>query len=274
MKPSLHIKVGEEIVPSQVIMLMIAGENQFNYALLNHLSKEIVEFGYFISEQFNDEEWSVFFGQHEIFAERYFQVAIAFNVMDSLLIPEGFYSSDDASLQLNTVYGNDIESNLVTELLAEQNLYNIYRLPVSLHSVISRQFSNAKFWNLNTVFLKSFYEKEQSGMLIDFRKNEFSLLVMEKSKLQLARVFEYSSPEDVMYYLLKVCHQLDLKQESIKIVLSGLIEKDSAIYRELYKYFIHLEFDSLAAGIKTAGELCQYPDHYFSSVTKLAQCVL
>src|SRR6185295_4919111 len=93
-------------------------------------------------------------------------------------------------------------------------------------------------------------------------------------KLLLAKTFSYTSPEDVLYYLLKCCRQLNLSQQTVKISLAGLIEKDSAVYRELYKYFINLEFESLSADVKLGESLSVHPEHYFSSISKLAACVL
>jgi len=274
LRPSLHVKATESPDPSQTILLMIAGDRQFSYALLNHLSKELFEFGYYTTEHLGDGEWTVFFEQNKVFAERYYQTAIAFNVAESILIPSEFYKAEETRLQLNAVYGNDVESNLITEFLPDWGMYNAYRVQESLHAIISRRFATGKFWNMNSVGLKSFLEDKQNTMLIDFRTDEFSVIVFKDNLLQLAQTFVYTSPEDVLYYLLKICQQLDLTQQSIKISLSGLIEKDSAIYRELYKYFIQLEFETLPDEIRIAEALHEYPDHYFSSICKLATCVL
>ena len=84
----------------------------------------------------------------------------------------------------------------------------------------------------------------------------------------------YTAPDDVLYYLLKCCQQLNFSQQTMKVFLSGLIEKDSALYRELYKYFINLEFESLAREIKLTEALTIHPEHYYSSISKLAACVL
>jgi hypothetical protein len=51
--------------------------------------------------------------------------------------------------------------------------------------------------------------------------------------------------------------------------LSGLIDKQSALYKELYQYFINIEFSE--AGWNMAGT--EYPAHFFTSLNDLAQCV-
>ena len=111
-------------------------------------------------------------------------------------------------------------------------------------------------------------------MFIDFKTAEFSVVIIKSNKLLLAKTFSYATPDDVLYYLLKCCQQLNISQQTVRLSLSGLIEKDSAVYRELYKYFINLEFESLPADIKLAEALTEHPPHYFSSISKLAACVL
>jgi len=147
-------------------------------------------------------------------------------------------------------------------------------MPASLHATISRKFLSGKFWHFYTVVLKNIPSQQIRAMFIDFKKDEISVIILKENKLFLAQTFFYSTPEDVLYNLLKCCQQLNLSQQQLKVFLSGLIEKDSAIYRELYKYFINLEFETLKGEIKLAKELKVHPEHYFSSISKLAACVL
>lgn len=253
---------------------MTAGENFFSFALLNHLSKELVEFGYYSKENIRTNSWADFFEQNEVLSERYYQSAIAFKAAESILVPAAYHKPDDAQLQLQAVYGDTVESVLITEHLPDWNMYNLYRVPEALHSAISRRFINGKFWNIHSVQLKNFPRKMQNSILVDFTVDEFSVIVFKNNALHLAQSFFYSSPGDVLYYLLKICQQFELSQQEVTIFLAGLIEKNSAIYRELYKYFIHLEFENMPDGIRVADTLSEYPDHYFSSICKLATCVL
>jgi hypothetical protein len=177
-------------------------------------------------------------------------------------------------LNLDTTFGKSVYTTVVSENVPGWNLYNVYRLPSNLHSAISWKFLSAKSWSIYSVVLKSHSSENDEVMIIDFKTDEFSLVILKNNKLLLAKTFSYTSPQDVLYYLLKCCQQLNLSQQTVRVSLAGLIEKDSAVYRELYKYFINLEFESLSAGVKLAESLSVHPEHYFSSISKLAACVL
>lgn len=238
---------------------------------MNYLSKELVEYGYYTSNN-DEEDYKKFFEETKVLNTRYYLAAIAYDTDETIQIPSAVYKYEDGQLHLDAVYGKNVYNTVVAENVPGWNLYNVYRLPASLQSAASWKFLSGKFWNIYTALLKSSTAGGEV-MTVDFKTDEFSVLIVKENKLQLAKTFSYSSPEDVLYYLLKTCQQTGLSQETVKLSLSGLIEKDSIIYRELNKYFINIEFEILNAEIKLAEALKAHPDHYYSSICKLASCV-
>lgn len=273
LKSSFHIKPGTEHNPANSILLLVAGTRHCSFAVMNYLSKELVEFGYYTAEA-DKADYSEFFDENRFINNRYHQTAIAYDATESVQIPSAVYRYEDGQLHLDTIYGKDVHVNIVSENVPAFNLYNVYRMPSNLHATISRKFLSGKFWHLYSVVLKNIPIQQTESMFIDFKTDEFSVIISRESKLLLCQTFVYTTPDDVLYYLLKCCQHLNLSQKQTKIFLSGLIEKDSVLYRELYKYFIHLEFDSLADGVKLTEELSAHPQHYYSSISKLAACVL
>ncbi len=272
LKASFHIKPAQEYNPASSILLMIVGAKHCSFAVLNQISKELVEFGYYISGQ-GDNEYKKFFEGTPALNTRYYQAAIAYDAPDAVQIPSVVYKYEDGPLHLDAIYGKTIHTTVVSESIPERNIYNVYRLPAELHSAASWNYLSGKFWNMYTVLLKGQLHKSEDVILVDFKTDEFSVVAFRDNKLLLAKTFSYTSPADVLYYLLKTCQQFGLSQQTVKLSLSGLIEKDSSIYRELYKYFIHPEFETLRGDIKLAEELKIHPEHYYSSISKLAACV-
>jgi len=239
---------------------------------MNFVSKELVEFGYYISEN-EENDYKKFFENVPALNTRYYQAVIAYDARDSVQIPSVVYKYEEGQLHLDAIYGKTVRTTVVSENIPDRNIYNIYRIPAELHSAASWKYLSGKFWNIYTVLLKDRPVKNEDVMLVDFKTDEFSLVVLRNDKLLLAKTFSYTSPADVLYHLLKACQQSGLSQQTVRLLLSGLIEKDSAIYRELYKYFIRPEFETLSGEVKLAEELKVHPEHYYSSISKLASCV-
>ena len=272
LKPFFHIKPQHEYNPANSVLLMIAGARYCSFAVMNYLSKELVEFAYYTTTE-DESDYKSFFEGVESLNNRYYQTAIGYDANESVQIPSAIYKYEDGQLNLDAAFGKSPHTTVVSENVPGWNFYNVYRLPSNLHSAISWKFLSAKSWNIYSVLLKDRTSNDET-MIIDFKTDEFSLLVFKNSRLLLASTFLYSSPEDVLYHVLKCCQQLNLSQQTVRLSLSGLIERDSAVYRELYKYFIHLEFEPLSADVKLTESLNVHPEHYFSSISKLAACVL
>ena len=83
-----------------------------------------------------------------------------------------------------------------------------------------------------------------------------------------ANVMWAEDAQEALDIILKVCQENNLSQEQVKLSLSGLIEKQSVLFKELYQYFIHVEFRN--AGWQLPGN--EYPAHFFTSLNDLARC--
>jgi len=95
-------------------------------------------------------------------------------------------------------------------------------------------------------------------------------MVKKNKQLQLAQAYSYKTPLDVVYYLLKICYEFGLDQSEVFVILSGLIDQDSAMYSELHSYFLNLYFAQPPPYSVPENE---YPHHYFTSLYNLAACV-
>jgi hypothetical protein len=52
-----------------------------------------------------------------------------------------------------------------------------------------------------------------------------------------------------------------------------MINDGSALYKEIYPYFLKIGFDNLPADIQVADGINELPNHLFSHLTTLATCV-
>ena len=108
--------------------------------------------------------------------------------------------------------------------------------------------------------------------MIDFKTGQFSIIVIKEQQLQLVQTFAYSESADVLYYLLKICASFSISQNAVLLVLSGLIDKESVLYKDLYNYFEYVSFKRNPDSIKLPYTFAKYPSHFFSSLFNLAVC--
>ena len=107
-------------------------------------------------------------------------------------------------------------------------------------------------------------------MRLYFYPDKFTVLILHEGQLIHLQTYFYQVPEDVAFYLLSVCQLYGLKPEEIKVCIAGLIESDSALYHELGRYFLHLQWIESNWQKNPAGD---YPPHYFSPLVDMSSCV-
>jgi hypothetical protein len=98
------------------------------------------------------------------------------------------------------------------------------------------------------------------------------VLAIRGAKVHLMQTFSYHDTKDVAYYLLNCCRQLGIDPEEVKLLIGGLIDRQSALSVELHKYFLEVIFEEIDESIKVTDELKELPLHYFSSILKMAVC--
>ena len=151
----------------------------------------------------------------------------------------------------------------------EWQIHNVYSIRKEIYDQLQQFFPGHHYWHRYTVGLRNIEKTSFDGELtVDLRADVFSLVVSRGNKFLLAQTFEYTTPADVVYYLLLACRQFGFSQESVRLSLSGLIDEGSALYKELEQYFVDTRFRSAQWVLPSDS----YPAHFFTLLNDLARC--
>ncbi len=267
MKQLFHIERGDTENVQQVLSLRL-GEKHGSFAITDKTGNELYELAYCSAEEWNENSLADFFTSHSSIHHSFYQVVVAYDTPQGILTPSSVYKPEESQLLLRTMNGVLAGSHIISELIPVWQLYNTYAVPHELHKWVNQKFPAARSWHQYSLAVKRMNAAANTGhILVDFRTDDFTLLVAKDSKLMLGQCFPYTTPGDVVYYLLKTCRQFSLSQKEVNLQLSGLIDKYSALYNELYLYFMNIEFRGADWNTGT-----DYPAHFFTSLNDLAQC--
>jgi uncharacterized protein DUF3822 len=272
-KPVFKIGNSEELNSSQAVLLMEVGEVHCCFAIMDYANQMMVQLGYYTADQRdNGNILQMVLDLHDELKQSFRQTIIGYYFPENILIPSKFYRFEETQSLLQTMYEKD-QNFVVSEAISEWKIYNSYYVPASMHELLSRRFSTGNFWHVHSVILKNDIGDDARGKLfVDFKTDSFSVVAVANNSLLLAQIFYYSKAEDVLYWLLKTCEQHSLSQNEVQLVLSGLIDRQSAVFKELYQYFLTIEFAAVENDIQLSGAFDDYPVHFFSSLYKLASC--
>lgn len=268
-KKLFHITCNEDKESIQPVLAFRIGARHCCYAISDHASGNLKQLVYYTTEDVDEQFLQQLFSSHPELGNSYYQVLVCFDHNQSALVPLKHYSHEEASLLLKTLFDVNGTFTLVSESVAEWQIYNVYAVPKQVYEWVRRKYVAGKFWHQSSVSIRKMdFSKAPAHLFVDFRIDDFTVMAFRGNNLLLARSFLYSTPEDVLYYLLKTCSQLKLSPDSVQIELSGLIEHDSALYKELYQYFLQARFRDAEWKLDTN----DYPAHFFTSLNDLARC--
>ena len=267
MKQLFHIESSGAETVQQVLSLRL-GDKHGSFAITDKTGNELYELAYCSVEGWDENSLHEFFTSYPSLRDSFYRVAVAYDTSQSMLTPSSFYKPEEAQVLLKIMQEIPAGSHIISELISEWQLYNTYTVTNEAHKWINQKFSAARSWHQYSLAIKKINAAGNEGSLaVDFRQNDFSVIVARQSRILLAQTFEYTTHEDVLYYLLKTCHQFSLSQKEVNLQLSGLVDKESSLYKEIYQYFINVEFRE--GGWNTGTD---YPAHFFTSLNDLAQC--
>jgi len=274
MKAVFKIGSSEELNSSQAVLLMEVGEMHCCFAILDYANQMMVQLGYYIADKKdNGEMLEKILEIHPELKQSFRQTIIGYYLPENVLIPAKFYRFEETQAMLESMYEKD-RHIVVSESIAEWQMYNAYQVPATIHQFLSRWYSTGHFWHVYSTILKYGIEQQDGGnLLVDFKTDSFSVVAIKDNSLLLAQIFSYTTSGDVLYWLLKICKQFLLSRDDVKLMMSGLIDKQSAVFKELYQYFRQIEFATIDNDIQASGDFDEYPGHFFSSLYKLASCV-
>lgn len=173
----------------------------------------------------------------------------------------------------NMVFGEDLSSTIFFEHLAiEPGIMNVFRINAGMQQ-FAAQLPNSTLHHTYSNILKRHCSNAptlpEEFISVQFYNASIIVVVMKERKLQLVQTFSYENAEDVLYYLLNICKQFQLYTNTLTLHISGMIDLEFKLYRDIIKYFKQVSVDHVntSVSIPPADE---YPLHYFTPFFNLA----
>jgi len=282
LKPAFQIEVtnvkDEDLLQSR--LLVEVNTHSFSYVLLNQRNMSPLVVKYFQLEHSKDrpliEVLREILEEDEFLRRPVKETLLVYNFPESSLVPEPLFSMETNKEIIDTIHGNLHKGLILTEKIPWWELFNVYRISPDLHQLLQHQFSAGKYWHYYSLLLKSYKMFDsvegQDSLKVIFYADKMVALVIRQGVVQLMQTFTYLDTKDVAYHLLNCCHQLGINQENVRLLVGGLIDRQSALSTELHKYFLQIIFEEIDESIKVTDELKELPLHYFSSILKMAVC--
>jgi hypothetical protein len=269
-----------EILPSTVdaencSLLCEVSNEGFSFCIKNEETKSFLGLGVYHYDKNKPAvglpiALQIVFHQKEILSGNFKKVCVVYSFCESVLIPFSLYNRGKNDVLMNMMFGDINETEtILTDVISDQSMYNCYRVPSAVVEVIQNQFPNASYTHQYLLLLKK-SALENDELTLIFYTQKVIVCLKKDGKYQLVNSFNFETPEDVSYYLLNICQQFQVNEP--RLIIHGLIEENSPLFKNIYKYFNNIELASLPAENIYSEEILKFPSHYFSYIFAIDSC--
>tara|TARA_B100001769_G_C22062343_1_gene571435 strand:+ start:102 stop:911 length:810 start_codon:yes stop_codon:yes gene_type:complete len=162
----------------------------------------------------------------------------------SSLIPSSLFD-EKLSLQYlkfnSKLLKNDFAAH---DIIEEIDAINVYLPYVNVNNYILDKYGSFNFYHYSTLLIKKlikFNKEKESCVYVNLQEESFQVLIFKKNKLLYYNNFNFSSNEDILYFLLFVIEQNKIDSNKSKIFLMGKININDEAYLLISKFISNLE---------------------------------
>lgn len=163
----------------------------------------------------------------------------------------------------------DIAVSLSTEhdVLEKEGMVNVYGIAHELKKIFENKFKGLTI-NHNTSALISYLTNNSNHddmVYVYVQPQRMQIFIYRQQQPIFVNSFQYTTPEDFIYFVLYTYQQLKLEPETTALYLMGEIVKESALYEQLYKYIRHIHFIKRPAALQVHSNF-NIPSHFYFNI--------
>ncbi|MEI6817146.1 MAG: DUF3822 family protein [Bacteroidota bacterium] len=217
------------------------------------------------------------FTTNDIFKINFRKVYCSIINQKSTLVPVPVFEKGKEALLLGLNCSLDDDDLILINRFKQMDAVNIFAIPKPMRKVIQSHFPLAEFHHYSTALIENTLLEnkmdQDKNVVLNIHPSHFEILIISQKTLLFYNTFNYSSAEDVLYYLLFVFEQFNISTDTIKVKVTGELDKHSSIYSLLYKYVRNINFGHRPASLKYCSKLESLPKHFYYSIYSLQLCV-
>jgi hypothetical protein len=271
LKRTFHITPAKPVDATNAVLLCEFSQHHTCFALADAASKTLLQLSYYELKNglAPDTLHDIIEAEKLDNAGRH-RIVMSNASKELVVVPAHHFTEESGRRFFTNQFGNTADVFFLDEL-SEQNLVLVHAVPREIMNLLKSSFGTEIRHCFSCQLKSNNSITTNSQLTVHFTGKEIYVIASKEEQLKLMQTYFYTSPLDVVYYLLTICQQYQMLQADTELVLSGLVSADSAIYKELHQYFATVRFWKPATKAVLESE---YPQHFFSSMYNLAGCVL
>ncbi|HSC52833.1 MAG TPA: DUF3822 family protein [Phnomibacter sp.] len=184
----------------------------------------------------DEEDWDFVVAQSRLFALRNLETLLVCAAQRMLPVPQTLFHAEQSQAELNLLLGTADWHQPMADLVPEKDMVLAWQVPQTVLTCLQKHFDILTVRHLAGELLKKPLQAEQPLGQLVLADKQALLLLHTKDGLLFAGMLPVISADDLAYRLLNICKQYDLPAGDTQWLVSGMIEKEAALYQGIEKY--------------------------------------
>ena len=167
--------------------------------------------------------------------------SLAFVNFPTTLLPHRLYKKKEAKSLL--AFNTEVNGTVLADNIVSQKAQLIYSVPESILTIVTNFFPKAKYKAQESILIQQYSQlnTEKKKAYLYLKEKKVGITIFNCNKLILNNSFNYSSKEDLLYYVLFSFEQLNISTNSIDVTVFGTIEDTDESFSLMYEYIRNIK---------------------------------
>jgi len=216
------------------------------------------------------------FKDENLFDDRIKEVNAAIVNKDFMLVPAEYYSPDTKkSLIQNITVKTYLEDYITLDgKIDSAQAVSIFIFPQMLYDFLHSHFKKVRYFHANDALINNAKEtvNKDNFLLANFNYGYLQTIIFKNKKFIQSNVYSLRSKEDILYRILNNLQNQAMPVNSAKVILSGRLERDSAIFELIYNHIKNIDFIRNISRFNFSNVFLGKPVHLFYDLYALDKC--
>jgi len=192
------------------------------------------------------------------------------------IAPHDFIGNNSALNIMSVAHNVSDGEEIFTEPLYDLGPVIAIVIPSYIKEYCKVLFPESALHSAPALFVKGVIHKHAKllsrQVFLNVHRGYFEIVVIQGSRVLYLNTFRYSSPSDVLYYVIFVLEQLGFVPSEENITLMGDISENETICNQLKMYCGSLSYEENPGGLEYSGAFAEVPMHTYFTILNLSIC--
>lgn len=218
------------------------------------------------------------FDEDPLFKLNFKSVLFQYQSYRAMLVPDTLFDSKNLKAFLKFHHNLDENDHIYYHPLKQAEAYVIFSVPIFYEEILNSKYTNVKYLHHSIPFIYNAIENrgnEQNNpsLHVHFTGDFFDVLILRNKKIQLFNSFFYKKYTDVIYFIINILNLYSYQPAHTKIYLSGQVEENTELYKELEVIFNALNLESFVSAYQYSDDMKTIGPHKFVNLINAYSCV-